>query len=66
MENINTWLRGEAERLAIEADKIEKKITQELNKRNYDKINELNIRRRELNAQEFKLYEMIGRLGELE
>ena len=66
MKNINMWLRKEAEKLTVEADKIEKKIVQEINKKNYDKINELNIRRRELNAQEFKLYEMIGRLSELE
>lgn len=65
MIGIDNWLRKEAEKLAIEADKIEKKIIQEMNKRNFDKINELNIKRRELNAQEIKLYEMIGRLTEL-
>ena len=66
MNNIDTWLRKEAGELAIKADKIEKKIIQEINKRNYDKINELNIQKRELNAQEIKLYEMIGRLNEIE
>jgi len=66
MNNIDTWLRKEAGELAIKADKIEKKIIQEINKRNFDKINELNIQKRELNAQEIKLYEMIGRLNEIE
>ena len=66
MNNIDTWLRKEAGEIAIKADKIEKKIIQEINKRNFDKINELNIQKRELNAQEIKLYEMIGRLNEIE
>ena len=66
MNNIDTWLRKEAEELAIRADKIEKKMIQETNKGNFDNINELNIQKRELNAQEIKLYEMIGRLNEIE
>ena len=66
MKNIDTWLRKEAEELAIRADKIEKKMIQETNKGNFDNINELNIQKRELKAQEFKLYEMIGRLNEIE
>jgi len=66
MNNIDTWLRKEAGEIAIKADKIEKKMIQEINKRNFDKINELNIQKRELNAQEIKLYEMIGRLNEIE
>ena len=66
MKNIDTWLRKEAEELAVRADKIEKKMIQEINKRNFDKINELNIQKRELKAQEHKLYEMIGRLDEIE
>lgn len=65
MKNIDSWLRKEAEKLAIEAEKMEKKILQEIEKRNFDKIIELNIKKRELNAQEFKLYEMIGRVNEL-
>ena len=53
MKNIDTWLRKEAEELAIRADKIEKKMIQETNKGNFDNINELNIQKRELKAQEF-------------
>jgi hypothetical protein len=64
MKNIDAWLREEAEEIKKEADKIEKKIIQEANRGNFDKINELNIRKRELNAQEYKLYQMVGKLND--
>lgn len=63
--NIDNWLRKEAEKLAIEADKVEKKLKEAMNNGSYDKIHDLNIKRRELNAQEIKLYELIGRLDEI-
>ena len=66
MKNINSWLRKEAEKLAVEAGKVEKKIIKVVEKRDYDKLNELNIQLRALNAQEHKLYELIGRLDKLD
>jgi hypothetical protein len=63
--NFDQFLRKEAEKIALEVDKIEKKIVKAVENRNYDGVGDLNIQRHRFNAQEIKLYEMIGRLNEL-
>ena len=63
-ETVSNWLRAEAEKLGTEIEKIDKnviKIMKELNVGSLDKLNQLNIKREKILAQQLKLYEMIGR-----
>jgi CRISPR/Cas system-associated protein Csm6 len=68
-ESIDNWLRNEAERLGKERDKIEakiKKIMKAEDMSSLDKVNQYNIQLKELKASQSKLYEMIGRMDEIE
>lgn len=68
-ENIDTWLRNEAEKLEKAREKIElkiKKIMKNEDMSYLDKVNQYHIQLRELEASQGKLYEMIGRMDEIE
>lgn len=64
-EEFREFLRKEAESLTKKMESVELKMTNLLNKQGLsvlDKINKLNHEKELLNAQIFKLYELIGRL----
>lgn len=64
-EEFREFLRNEAESLAKKMENIEVKMTNILTKQGLsalDKINKLNREKELLNAQIFKLYELMGRL----
>lgn len=63
-ETVSKWLRTETEKLEKDIQKIDKniiKIMEEANVGSLDKLNGLNIKRKEILAQQLKLYEMLGR-----
>lgn len=64
-EDIKSLLREEAEKIDVKIDDIEVKMTNTFNKTgvsSLDKINKLQRERELLQAQSFKLYEMLGRI----
>ncbi|MBY6842871.1 hypothetical protein [Clostridium botulinum] len=68
-KNIDTWLRNEAEKLEREKEKIEAKIKRIMKNEDMsslDKVNQYHIQLRELKASQNKMYEMIGRMDEIE
>lgn len=63
-ETVSKWLRTETEKLEKDIQKIDKniiKIMEEANVGSLDKLNGLNIKRKEILSQQLKLYEMLGR-----
>lgn len=63
-EIVSKWLRTETEKLEKDIQKIDKniiKLMEEANVGSLDKLNQLNIKRKETLAQQLKLYEMLGR-----
>ena len=62
---VDAWLRKEAEKLTKEYNAIDEKIINKAKTHNFDKINNLYIKRQMIFAQEVKIYEMIGRIFEL-
>jgi hypothetical protein len=68
-KNVDKWLRNEAENIKKESEKIEikiKKLMKNEDLSSLDKINQYNIQLKELNSAINKLYEMIGRINEIE
>lgn len=69
LENISDFLRKETEQLDKNIKKIENKMMGILSKQGVNgisKLTELNYKKEILQQQQFKLYEMIGRLDEIE
>lgn len=69
IRNIDAWLRNEAEKVETEIKKIEakiKKIMKNEDMSSLDIINQYHIRIMVLRASQTKLYEMIGRVDEIE
>ncbi|MDF2879608.1 MAG: hypothetical protein K0R54_165 [Clostridiaceae bacterium] len=68
-KNIDNWLKNEVEKLDKEIKKFEAKIQRIMRSEDInalDKANQWYIQLRELKATQNKLYEMLGRLGEIE
>lgn len=68
-DSVDRWLRNEAENIDKEIEKVEikiKKIIRKEDMNSLDKINQFQIKRRELRAVQVKLYEMMGRIDEIE
>lgn len=63
-ETVSKWLRSETEKLEKDIQKIDKniiKLMEEANIGSLDKLSQLNTKRKEILAQQLKLYEMLGR-----
>lgn len=65
-EQIDAWLRKEAEKTFLEQDKQNGLYKKYSSQNSYDAATKALERMKLANAQGCKLYEMIGRLGELE
>lgn len=68
-ENVAKWLKAETENIGKEIEKATNKIKELMQDEDIDsldKINQYNLYLKKLKSAQFKLYEMIGRIDEIE